>query len=718
LYCTVDESCQAGECLGVARDCTASGDACNEGVCDDTADACVGQPKPAGTRCDDGAYCTVDDTCVVGICTGANRECASLDDGCQIGLCDESAAACVLVPPADGRLCPVLTSTAQQRYLIGVPYAYDDDRVAAATGSQPITWELLEGPDGMRVSAGGLVSWLPDVAEPVSVTLRASNSEGAAEQSFELRRVIDEQPAIVRQANTSALVGTPYFYDPDQRVDLSGVVPGEQVVVIAAEAPPGMVVSAVSGRVAWIPSELGEYPVTLELQAPTGRVLDTYPFLVSVTEPTTEAAVAVAQVEPASGVAPLSVVFDGSESRGGDGAEIVVYNWDFSDSSYIATGEAVVPYTFNTPGGLTATLQIRDEFGATATDKVFVSVADAEHPPPRALIEADVLEGTAPLQVNFHCDCAPGSEERAIASVAWGFGNGEGSAELDPAPIFRESGAYRVRLMVEDDRGVYSRDSVTVIVREQAFYPPKASIVVSTIESEAPVRVDMLAVVDDPDGYPVSYTWSLPDGSVTVGETASATFTVAGYYKIGLQVLDNDGLLGTDEQIILVRIDNKLPPRVVSSPVSRQAVVGESYLYDADRALAAQGTRPLYWSVGVLIGGQQTSAPDGMAINQLTGELVWTPRPGQVGAQRVVLTATNDVGFDSQTLVIEVTGSQKPDSSNEALDSVRGRGCACRSAPAPGAGTSAGAPGDAMVLCLMLSVFALSRRRHRVRHRA
>ena len=105
-----------------------------------------------------------------------------------------------------------------------------------------------------------------------------------------------------------------------------------------------------------------------------------------------------------------------------------------------------------------------------------------------------------------------------------------------------------------------------------------------------------------------------------------------------------------------------------------------------------------------------------MAINQLTGELVWTPRPDQVGEQRVVLTATNDVGFDSQTLVIEVTGSQKPDSGNDALNGVRGRGCACRSAP--GAGTSAGAPGDAMVLSLVLSVFALSRRRHRVRRRA
>jgi hypothetical protein len=53
-YCTVDESCQGGECTGTARDCGETSSDCTQMVCDEDQDACVEEPTGVGTDCDDG----------------------------------------------------------------------------------------------------------------------------------------------------------------------------------------------------------------------------------------------------------------------------------------------------------------------------------------------------------------------------------------------------------------------------------------------------------------------------------------------------------------------------------------------------------------------------------------------------------------------------------------------------------------------------------------
>jgi hypothetical protein len=104
LFCTVDDVCDAdGVCGGSPRDCSAESDQCNDGVCDEDADACVAQPKPDGTACDDGLFCTVDDVCTGGVCGGSPRVCPS--DECNDGVCDEANDACVLDPKDDNTVC-------------------------------------------------------------------------------------------------------------------------------------------------------------------------------------------------------------------------------------------------------------------------------------------------------------------------------------------------------------------------------------------------------------------------------------------------------------------------------------------------------------------------------------------------------------------------------------------------------------------------------------
>jgi hypothetical protein len=90
--CTVGESCRDGECKsGKQRDCSDLDTDCSVGQCDPDL-GCIKVPYNDGATCDDGLYCTTEDTCVNGDCIGTAKNCDTNSGGCRIGsVCDESA---------------------------------------------------------------------------------------------------------------------------------------------------------------------------------------------------------------------------------------------------------------------------------------------------------------------------------------------------------------------------------------------------------------------------------------------------------------------------------------------------------------------------------------------------------------------------------------------------------------------------------------------------
>ncbi len=81
-----------------------SGKTCVAGACD--ANPCLG--KTDGTPCDDKLYCTVNDTCKAGVCTGAARDCTAGGpiSPCVTASCDELKVQCVTKPASEGTPCP------------------------------------------------------------------------------------------------------------------------------------------------------------------------------------------------------------------------------------------------------------------------------------------------------------------------------------------------------------------------------------------------------------------------------------------------------------------------------------------------------------------------------------------------------------------------------------------------------------------------------------
>ena len=103
--CTVNDQCVAGECGGSAKDCSAAGDQCNDGICNVVTGACEASFKPTGVSCSDGNPCTVADQCTDGVCAGGPTDCSGSIDQCNDASCNQVTGVCDVVPKTIGTPC-------------------------------------------------------------------------------------------------------------------------------------------------------------------------------------------------------------------------------------------------------------------------------------------------------------------------------------------------------------------------------------------------------------------------------------------------------------------------------------------------------------------------------------------------------------------------------------------------------------------------------------
>lgn len=107
LFCTVGDTCVEGVCTGTApNDCGMEGTQCSDVVCDEDKKSCHQSPVNEGESCDDGLFCTIGDTCIEGVCTGAApNDCGIAGTECTSVVCDEEAGSCSEVPANEGGSC-------------------------------------------------------------------------------------------------------------------------------------------------------------------------------------------------------------------------------------------------------------------------------------------------------------------------------------------------------------------------------------------------------------------------------------------------------------------------------------------------------------------------------------------------------------------------------------------------------------------------------------
>ena len=203
----------------------------------------------------------------------------------------------------------------------------------------------------------------------------------------------------------------------------------------------------------------GTYEVTLTVSDPDGAS-DSATITITATDPPGNRPPTVqAGALPASGPAPLAVLFTaaGSDPDG----DVLTYAWDFGDGSTGTGRRARHTYTAN--GTYTAKVTVKDLAGATGTATVQVVVGNpGGNQAPTVQIAADRVAGTAPLLVRFS---SAGSDPDGDAlAYVWDFGDGGKAGGAKANHTYTAPGTYTARVTVTDAGGRSGTATTTITV--------------------------------------------------------------------------------------------------------------------------------------------------------------------------------------------------------------------------------------------------------------
>lgn len=218
------------------------------------------------------------------------------------------------------------------------------------------------------------------------------------------------------------------------------------------EASSATEVGSTEGTLQAIYRRQGIYNLVLVASNAEGKVLRKN-FTVEVLPPASSVEFS---LRPESGIAPLTVQFDASETFVPN-EEITGYEWTFGDRSDTLFAGARTEHEYTSAGTYVVDLTVQTTSGKRFTAKKTIVVRPGAL---KACILASRTNGPAPLGVQFTSDCSSGQ----ISSYLWDFGDSTQTDEKNPIHVFEESGNYTVTLTVEDAQSRVTKETVRITV--------------------------------------------------------------------------------------------------------------------------------------------------------------------------------------------------------------------------------------------------------------
>lgn len=268
------------------------------------------------------------------------------------------------------------------------------------------------------------------------------------------------------------------------------------------------------------------------------------------------------------------VLLDGRRSRDPDGA-ILAYRWQIGGR--VLHGPRVA-HVFHRPGVKTVALEIRDDLGARARDRLEITVRPATNLPPVAEAGPDrTVAPGEPVRLD-----ARESRDPDGALIGWEWDMGDGTTRSGPAVEHRYAapGRYTLRLIVEDGSGrpnARAEDTAEIVVNA----PPIAE---AGPDRRSRVRRQVFDAGGsrDPDGRVIRHLWDFGDGTTAEGARVAHIFRGPGEWGVTLTVTDDSGAANataTDRARVVIE-----PPPLAEAGPLRTAAPGEAVAFDAGPA--------------------------------------------------------------------------------------------------------------------------------------
>jgi predicted GH43/DUF377 family glycosyl hydrolase len=322
---------------------------------------------------------------------------------------------------------------------------------------------------------------------------------------------------------------------------------------------------------------------------------------------------------------------------------IAYYNWSFGDGNYDNGTSPTPGHSYTRAGIYSVILNVTDHAGFWDVDSVLVFVSNM-NPVARAGPDITVEEGQT---VSFDGSASYDTQSDNPNLIhTWYFGDGTVGSGITTSHTYNDDGAYLVTLVVTDDDGAASFDTLTATVTNEN--PRMSAVPPQTAVEESPFVLQITA--EDVSGDKLTFS----DNSTMLDiDPASGIVSFfpsnsdVGVHFIKVEVMDDDGGISSVDFTMTIQNVND-GPIITSTPlnVAMEETVYEYHVRVWDDDFLTPSGDEIVYNLDV--------HPPGMNIYP-SGLIAWTPTKDQGDKSwNVVVNASDGEAYELQTFVIEV----------------------------------------------------------------
>ncbi|QEE17078.2 PKD domain-containing protein [Promethearchaeum syntrophicum] len=242
---------------------------------------------------------------------------------------------------------------------------------------------------------------------------------------------------------------------------------------------------------------------------------------------------------------------------GEEGNSPATFWWDFGDGS---TSEERDPiYQYSDPGFYTISLTVSDTDGDENTETKFDFIEVQEDLFPFTHFFADPTEAYTGELIQFSF---LGEEGNGPSEFFYEFGDGSTSTEENPTHSYSEAGLYSIILTVTDiDGDIDVLELINYISIEENILP----IADFTADFAEVVGGDLIqfSFIGRYGNDPNEFYWDFGDGSTSIEENPTHSYSEAGIYNVSLTIVDANGDIDTIIKVDYIIVENEFPMVIV-----------------------------------------------------------------------------------------------------------------------------------------------------------